>query len=209
MSTNQTSLGRDICGCCSTAEATRYDNLKTSIHFEHIREQSGQACSRLVCMIMYPDLSKSIAAFFRSGIIRICFLFTMSWNPQLARAGFWLCITSIAKLVLVWTSSCTREKWWSRTGSNRRPEACKATALPTELRPHFCLASNAGGCIRSLGLREEVRGAHSRLRLFEPVANLARLELNAEGIARPTGRRARLRESRAAHEPHNGGPGRT
>ena len=29
------------------------------------------------------------------------------------------------------------EEWWSRTGSNRRPEACKATALPTELRPHF------------------------------------------------------------------------
>ncbi len=26
-------------------------------------------------------------------------------------------------------------EWWSRTGSNRRPEACKATALPTELRP--------------------------------------------------------------------------
>ena len=25
--------------------------------------------------------------------------------------------------------------WWSRTGSNRRPIACKATALPTELRP--------------------------------------------------------------------------
>ena len=27
------------------------------------------------------------------------------------------------------------KEWWSRTGSNRRPEACKATALPTELRP--------------------------------------------------------------------------
>ena len=26
-------------------------------------------------------------------------------------------------------------KWWSRTGSNRRPQACKASALPTELRP--------------------------------------------------------------------------
>ena len=25
--------------------------------------------------------------------------------------------------------------WWRRTGSNRRPIACKATALPTELRP--------------------------------------------------------------------------
>ena len=30
-----------------------------------------------------------------------------------------------------------QEGWWSRTGSNRRPEACKATALPTELRPQF------------------------------------------------------------------------
>ncbi len=28
------------------------------------------------------------------------------------------------------------DRWWSRSGSNRRPEACKATALPTELRPH-------------------------------------------------------------------------
>ena len=30
-----------------------------------------------------------------------------------------------------------RRTWWSRTGSNRRPEACKATALPTELRPRL------------------------------------------------------------------------
>ncbi len=28
-------------------------------------------------------------------------------------------------------------EWWSQTGSNRRPEACKATALPTELWPRF------------------------------------------------------------------------
>src|SRR5882757_3073331 len=26
-----------------------------------------------------------------------------------------------------------REGWWSQTGSNRRPPACKAGALPTEL----------------------------------------------------------------------------
>ena len=26
-------------------------------------------------------------------------------------------------------------RWWRRTGSNRRPTACKAVALPTELRP--------------------------------------------------------------------------
>ena len=29
------------------------------------------------------------------------------------------------------------EIWWSQTGSNRRPHACKARALPTELWPHF------------------------------------------------------------------------
>ena len=32
------------------------------------------------------------------------------------------------------------DKWWSQTGSNRRPEACKATALPTELWPLSCFA---------------------------------------------------------------------
>ena len=32
----------------------------------------------------------------------------------------------------------SQKRWWSRTGSNRRPEACKATALPTELRPQRC-----------------------------------------------------------------------
>gem|GEM_PF-4705627 len=29
-----------------------------------------------------------------------------------------------------------RHKWWRRRGSNPRPQACKARALPTELRPH-------------------------------------------------------------------------
>ena len=32
-------------------------------------------------------------------------------------------------------SPSNRPSWWSRTGSNRRPPACKAGALPTELRP--------------------------------------------------------------------------
>jgi hypothetical protein len=30
--------------------------------------------------------------------------------------------------------------WWSLSGSNRRPDACKATALPAELRPHAPVA---------------------------------------------------------------------
>jgi hypothetical protein len=34
--------------------------------------------------------------------------------------------------------------WWSQTGSNRRPHACKARALPTELWPHSPQASDQG-----------------------------------------------------------------
>ena len=30
---------------------------------------------------------------------------------------------------------CDQTVWWSQTGSNRRPHACKARALPTELWP--------------------------------------------------------------------------
>ena len=32
-------------------------------------------------------------------------------------------------------STANQEGWWSRTGSNRRHPACKAGALPAELRP--------------------------------------------------------------------------
>jgi hypothetical protein len=31
---------------------------------------------------------------------------------------------------------CRWLRWWSRTGSNRRPLECHSSALPTELRPH-------------------------------------------------------------------------
>jgi hypothetical protein len=33
--------------------------------------------------------------------------------------------------------------WWSQTGSNRRPHACKARALPTELWPPYSATAQA------------------------------------------------------------------
>ena len=41
------------------------------------------------------------------------------------------------------TDTPAKKIWWSLTGSNRRPHACKARALPAELRPHYC-ASGSG-----------------------------------------------------------------
>src|SRR5450631_4554527 len=32
---------------------------------------------------------------------------------------------------------CRYESWWSQAGSNRRPLACHASALPAELWPHM------------------------------------------------------------------------
>lgn len=40
--------------------------------------------------------------------------------------------------------------WWSRTESNRRPPACKAGALPTELRPLFRRSPSATGVAASV-----------------------------------------------------------
>jgi hypothetical protein len=37
-------------------------------------------------------------------------------------------------------------RWWRQTGSNRRPEACKATALPTELCPQLASSQASGLC---------------------------------------------------------------
>src|ERR1019366_2300812 len=45
---------------------------------------------------------------------------------QTLRLDMALCIWRLAARILV---------WWSQTGSNRRPHACKARALPTELWP--------------------------------------------------------------------------
>ena len=41
--------------------------------------------------------------------------------------------------------SVTGVAWWSQSGSNRRPQACKASALPTELWPHRSKQSGNGG----------------------------------------------------------------
>ena len=44
-------------------------------------------------------------------------------NPRAAKLKSRICAFSLPK------------SWWSQTGSNRRPPACKAGALPTELWP--------------------------------------------------------------------------
>ena len=78
---------------------------------------------------------------------RSCSLFTMFKMREPRKRGARCQITSGA-----WRSARelfdghsrrnggARRIWWSQTGSNRRPHACKARALPTELWPQFLLS---------------------------------------------------------------------
>jgi len=60
------------------------------------------------------------------------------------------------------------EAWWSQTGSNRRPHACKARALPAELWP-----------------RTRRRMLHAALIVRSPSLALRRSSLRSRGPAEP------------------------
>src|SRR5262245_26077671 len=94
---------------------------KTSLLLETDPTVSGQAPPTWVC---------TQSTSFLDDRVRIDLLFTMSDN------------TTPPGHEARWsrkTFSCGRAAknpgWWSQTGSNRRPPACKAGALPTELWP--------------------------------------------------------------------------
>lgn len=53
------------------------------------------------------------------------------------------------------------KKWWSLSGSNRRPEACKATALPAELRPLDAWPQAPAKASAFLAVRATRRGGRS------------------------------------------------
>ena len=73
--------------------------------------------------------------------------------------------------------------WWSWAELNRRPSACKADALPTELQPHSCTRSRSGWCRR--------RDSHAR---NTQMVGLGRIEL-------PTSRLSGVRSSHLSYRP--------
>ncbi len=62
-----------------------------------------------------------------------CLLFTITSEQD--NGGHWH--APLQNLSLIYGCSARHQVWWSQTGSNRRPQACKASALPTELWPQF------------------------------------------------------------------------
>jgi hypothetical protein len=82
---------------------------------------------------------------------RIDLLFTMSENTH-GTAYPGQCMRSdVSRTILVEAFSNFNSIWWSQTGSNRRPHACKARALPAELWPRN-QKTNAPHSIKVVGL---------------------------------------------------------
>jgi hypothetical protein len=92
-------------------------------------------------------------------------------------------------------------KWWSQTGSNRRPHACKARALPTELWPLKALSRELSSFRTSPTESQGPKGTQPRV---GSVVGPGRLELPTSRLSgvcsnqlsyRPLKRSARSRRS--------------
>ena len=94
-------------------------------------------CDQIECLMDQPVCVRltppSHVKDFGSGLMsesKLCFC----RNQNLVRTALWGRLIAGA-LVACHPKLRSSEGWWSRSGSNRRPQACKARALPTELRP--------------------------------------------------------------------------
>src|ERR1700723_3807112 len=88
-----------------------------------------------------PEIVIGTCELLRRTQTRIKLLFTMSEITHAHPAKDATCEVMFrgrylnGKLCLEDNSSIFNSIWWSQTGSNRRPHACKARALPAELWP--------------------------------------------------------------------------
>jgi hypothetical protein len=98
--------------------------------------------------------------------------------------------------------------WWSQTGSNRRPHACKARALPTELWPRLvgelsescrsnrCSSKELVGPGRLELPTSRLSGVRSNQLSYGPMAAQRPLTQVPRNLASPLGSRSRRESSR-------------
>ena len=144
----------------SAKASTRCPSYACSTHNEcatrrrkPTRDQRQPARIRQRCIVMTQPAVSSREATALSGHPRSLILFTCQRSHIRPRAD--ICFLShrisYCRVTKGHSSSLCPSSWWRRTGSNRRPHACKARALPTELRPH---GEGSGGTVVGQGRLE-------------------------------------------------------
>src|SRR5665213_1988409 len=130
-----------------------------------------------------PEIVIGSHELLRRSQTRINLLFTMSEIPQAHPKGCDVRSDVSRTKLFKATFSIFDSIWWSQTGSNRRPHACKARALPAELWPRTRRRMLQAGC----KLNER------RMRSIK-VVGLGRLEL-------PTSRLSSARSNQLSYKP--------
>jgi hypothetical protein len=92
--------------------------------------------------------------------------------------------------------------WWSQTGSNRRPPACKAGALPTELWPRASRQPNLFGRLPSLKLRRTTFAV--RRLACQPKRPWPRRLVGLGRFELPTSRLSSARSNQLSYKPEPG-----
>jgi hypothetical protein len=96
--------------------------------------------------------------------------------------------------------------WWSQTGSNRRPPACKAGALPTELWPRTSrISAGKFGWLASRSSRQLAQPAFAiRLRRATFAALRERRLVGLGRFELPTSRLSSARSNQLSYKPEPG-----
>ena len=77
-----------------------------------------------------------------------------------------------------------KPKWWSLPGSNRRPSACKADALPTELRPRQDRPRHRQGSPAGTARAAPTRSGQPEAISYEGICGRSGLQLRHRACAR-------------------------
>ena len=97
--------------------------------------------------------------------------------------------------------------WWSQTGSNRRPHACKARALPAELWPRNQKTNAHSMNVVGLGRLElptsRLSSARSNQLSYKPLTHIP-LRTRDPAACRPSACSSAKKEKRRRRNPANG-----
>src|ERR1700722_13628465 len=115
----------------------RRNDLEITIESPRIASQIPNSDQSPLYDVRNPARASCKGCNMRSDVSRTMFSGDVLWSGARPVVALWAMQFTVRFLRGRATRSPKGEAWWSQTGSNRRPHACKARALPAELWPHF------------------------------------------------------------------------